>query len=102
MKPFEPVESLFGYLHEDWADDYANAWMAVDDFIRGQPRHAPLLKADVETLIKAYPSDLEFEDRLFDLGLRYRPAADGWTSERAWLLAVVDRVEEALHKSPAA
>jgi CdiI immunity protein len=102
MKSFEPIESLFGYLHEDWADDYADAWMAVEDFATGQPAEAPLLRGDVEALVKQYSSDPELEHRLFNLGLRYRPAADGWSSERVWLLAVADRVEQTLRRTPAA
>jgi hypothetical protein len=39
---------------------------------------------------------------LFRLGLGYRIQFHGWTSHRDWLLAVADRVDEVLRKSPAA
>lgn len=103
MNEFEALETLLGgYLHEDWADDYANAWQAVDDFTHAEPDHAPALRSDVEEVLKRCGSEAELELQLRRLGLAYRPAYDGWDSKRVWLLAVADRVEEVLRKSPAA
>jgi hypothetical protein len=103
MNEFAALETLLGgYLHEDWADDYADAWQAVDDFTHAQPDHAPALRADVQEVLARCESESELELQLHRLGLAYRPAWDGWASQRAWLLAVADRVEEILRKSPAA
>lgn len=91
-----PLENLVGYLHEDWADDYEDAWYAVEDFVQNEPADAPLLRADVESAISVSSTELQLEQRLFDAGLRYVPSDDGWHSHGQWLLAVADRVDELL------
>jgi hypothetical protein len=100
---YEALEQLLGgYLNEDWADDYADPWQAVDDFPRSQPSYALKLRREVGNIIRQYPSENALFARLLRLGLGYRIQAAGWTSHREWLLAVADRVEEILRKSPAA
>ena len=47
-------------------------------------------------------SEQEVVQTLRQLGIVYYPPGDGWVSYRAWLLAVAARVDENLHKSPAA
>ena len=93
---------LGGYLNEDWADDYADPWQAVDDFVHSQGSDAVNLRRAITDTIRQYPSQDALYARLLRLGLGYRIQADGWTSHRDWLLAVADRVDEILHKSPAA
>ena len=91
-----------GYLNEDWPDEYGDPWLAVDRFVLWEPDYAPLVRADVEQLVAACGSDDEIEKIMDRFGLGYAATTDGWSSYRAWLLAVADRVEEILRKSPAA
>jgi len=93
---------LGGYLHEDWADDYATARDAIDEFAHAEPDHAPAIRSEVNEVIRRFSSDAELKVQLRRLGLMYRIQFDGWTSHRDWLLAVADRVEEVLRTSPAA
>ena len=103
MKHFQALEQLFGaYLHEDWADDYADLWDAVDSFARRQPVHAPAVRGEVEQVLAACESEAALEECLERLGLIYYPPGAGWASHRAWLLAVADRVEQTLRRTPAA
>ncbi|MEO7260751.1 MAG: contact-dependent growth inhibition system immunity protein [Jatrophihabitantaceae bacterium] len=93
---------LGGYLNEDWTDEYADPWQAVDDFVQSQHSDALHLRHAIEDVIRQYPAEDALVARLLHLGLGYRIQADGWTSHRDWLLAIADRVEEVLRKSPAA
>ena len=103
MTDYEALEQLLGgYLNEDWADDYPDPWQAVDDFPPSQPSFALKLRREVEDIIRQYPAEDALDAQLTRLGLGYRIQVDGWTSHRAWLLAVADRVEKVLRKSPAA
>lgn len=100
---YEALEQLLGgYLNEDWADDYADPWQAVEDFPPSQGSYALRLRPEIEDIIRQYPSEDALFARLLRLGLGYRIQFHGWTSHRDWLLAVADRVDEVLRKSPAA
>jgi hypothetical protein len=90
------------YLHEDFVDLYGSAWGAVDSYVRDQPQLAPQLRGEITELLSTRKSEAEVEGALVDLGIVYLPTGDGWDSHRTWLLAVADRVEEILRKSPAA
>jgi hypothetical protein len=103
VNEFEALDTLLGgYLHEDWADDYQDAWRAVDDFVQSEPDYAPAIRADVDEVLARCGSEAELTLQLRKLGLAYYPASDGWVSKRTWLLVVADRVDQALRKSPAA
>lgn len=103
MTEYDVLEQfLGGYLNEDWADDYSDPWEAVDDFVHSQHDDALHLRDAIEDVIRQYPSEDALFKRLLRLGLGYRIQFHGWTSHRAWLLAVADRVDEILHTSPAA
>jgi hypothetical protein len=103
MKEFPALEQLFaGHLHEDWADDYVDFLHAIDAFVEGQPSYAPAAPAELSELLAACDSEAALEEALSDLGMDYYPLADGWGTYRAWLLAVAARLDEALHRSPAA
>jgi len=91
-----------GYLNEDWPDDYGDPWAAVEAFVRYEPSYAPSLRSDVEHLVAEQISDQDVEKRLGKFGLGYRPSTDGSIQYRTWLLEVADRVDELLHRSPAA
>jgi hypothetical protein len=90
------------YLHEDFADLYGSAGGAVDTYARNEPQHAPQLRSEITELLSTCKSESDLEKVLDDLGIGYLPTGDGWDSHRTWLLAVADRVDEILHKSPAA
>ena len=103
MKSWKALENLLGaYFNEDYVDLYGSASEAVDQFAQGQPESAPQLRGEITDLLRAYQSESDLEGALVDLGLDYLPTADGWDSHQAWLLAVADRVDEILHRSPAA
>jgi hypothetical protein len=91
-----------GYLNEDWPEDYGDPWAAVEAFVRYEPGYAPAVRSDVEQLVAEQISDREVEKRLAKFGLGYRPSVDGSIMYRTWLLDVADRVDELLHRSPAA
>ncbi len=99
----EALEALLvGYLHEDWADDYPDVWHAIDDYSTSNPTRARRLRADVDHVLERCHTENDTEDCLDRLGLTYHPPGAGWNSYRQWLVAVADRVDELLHKSPAA
>jgi hypothetical protein len=99
----EALEQLLGgYLNEDWPDEYADPWHAVDDFVQQEHIDAVKLRPEIEDILRQYPSEDALFACLLRLGLGYRIQFDGWTSHRDWLLAVADRVDEILRKSPAA
>jgi CdiI immunity protein len=103
MKSWEALECLLGgYFHEDFIDLYGSAWGAVDSYAQGQPDYAPQLRREITELLSTCKSEAELDSALVDLGTCYLPEADGWVSYRAWLLAVADRVDEILHRSPVA
>jgi hypothetical protein len=99
MKYPTPLETLIGaYFHEDWKDDYGDPWSAIDDFARGENQSADEIRDLVAETLQLYPTEAALDQYLFDIGLRYRIEADGWTSHRDWLLAVADRVDSILRE----
>lgn len=91
-----------GYLDQNWLDEYGDSWAAVEAFVRWEPDFAPLLHADVKTLLEHVHSDSEVEQRLAKFGLGFAATNVGWSSYSAWLQAVAERVAELLRRSPAA
>jgi hypothetical protein len=103
MKQCPALEQLFGgYLHEDWAEDYVDFLQATDAFVQHQPSSGPAVPGEIAQLLRECDSEAVLEERLDDLGLVYYPPGLGCNSYRTWLLAVADRVKEALSRSPAA
>lgn len=96
MRTLKSLDYLLGYLHEDWADDYPDVWSAIEDFALHDVDRATGLRTDIIEAIRRHPTEQGLDQYLFDVGLRYRIAADGWTSHRDWLLALADRVDEIL------
>lgn len=92
---------LAGYLSEDWDNDYSDPWAAVEDFVRSEPLHAPLVRRDIATLLQQTGSDADLHSRLRVLGLGYQPLNDEFNTYRQWLLAVADRVDQLLGQHPA-
>ena len=85
--------NLFGYLHEDWADDYDDVSDAIRAFALGEPEYAPLVRADIEATVDRCRTEVDLVRALRQLGLAYAPVADGWSSQRSWLLAVADDID---------
>src|SRR5947209_4608918 len=87
---------LAGYLHEDFPDDYGDAWGAVEAFALNEPEDPPRIRDDVTKLLATVSSEEEVRRVVLDdLGSYYLAEADGWTY-REWLQAVADRVDELL------
>jgi hypothetical protein len=103
MSDFEALDNLIGaYLYEDWYFDYGDPWVAVEAFTRDEPGYAPAVNADIRRAVALSKTDAELEDFLDKLGLGYDAVSAGWKSYGEWLLAVADRIDQLLHRSPAA
>jgi hypothetical protein len=103
MSELEALSILIGgYLDQNWLDEYGDLWVAVEAFVRWEPELAPLVHTDIEMLVEHAESDREVERRLATFGLGFAPTNAGWSSYGAWLRAVAERVDQILHKSPAA
>jgi hypothetical protein len=103
MSDLEALHHLMGaYLNEDWYLCYGDSWVAVEAFVRDEPEYAAAMTADIEQAVEESASDSDLEKRLDKFGLGYAATTAGWASYGAWLLAVADRVDEILHRSPAA
>ena len=103
MKQLNALHHLVGaYLHEDFVDVDGSAWGAIDSFAREEPEYAPRLSREIAGLLATRTSESELQSALDDLGICYLPTGDGWPDHRTWLLAVADRVDAILRKSPAA
>lgn len=98
------LEHLLGaYLHPDWRSDYPDSLAAVTDFARSEPESAPQFRLEVTALLARQMSESELREYLLtEMDAWYLPDGDGWSSCSAWLRAAVDRVEDILHKLPAA
>jgi hypothetical protein len=97
MTDFESLRLLLaGYLHEDFHDDYGDAWGAVDAFALNEPEDPPHVREDVTRLLATVSSEQEVRRIVLDdFGSCYLAEVDGWTY-REWLQAVADRVDEIL------
>jgi hypothetical protein len=103
MREFNALGTLIGgYLNEDWYLEYGDPWVAIERFVLWEPEYAPYVRADVTKLVTQCGSDEEVEHLMDKFGLGYDAPSAGWSSYRAWLLAVADRVDQILHTSPAA
>jgi hypothetical protein len=103
MRELDALGTLIGgYLNEDWYIDYGDPWAAVERFVLWEPDYAPSVRADVDKLMAQCGTDAEVERVMDKFGLGYAATTAGWASYGTWLIAVADRVDELLHKSPAA
>lgn len=103
MREFNSLGTLIGgYLNEDWYMEYGNPWSAIERFVLWEPDNAPHIRSDVDAVISQCGSDQDVEKVLDGFGLGYAATDVGWDSYGNWLLAVAERVEELLRKSPAA
>jgi hypothetical protein len=103
MRKLNALGTLIGgYLNEEWYLEYGDPWVAIERFVLWEPDYAPFIRADIEALTSQCVTDQDLETELDRFGLGYAATTAGWKSYGAWLLAVADRVDELLHKSPAA
>lgn len=84
---------LQAYLNQDWPDDYATVWDAVDEFKRSDPARVELLRREVAELIAEGRDEEGLKLLLVDeLGGEYWPPGDGSTFSD-WLLALKAALE---------
>lgn len=81
MSTMDGLAALFGYLHQDWADDYDNVWEAVSAFKRDEVvatiEDACRQLAELE---RAAPSENDLRDLIVvRMGSGYWPPGDGYT-----------------------
>lgn len=97
MTQYPTLDYFFGvYMHQDWCDDYADEWAAVDAFISEGPAEDPgLFRAEVALLLAQDPSEEEVRDLLLDeFGAAAMVENRGW-NYRDWLQALADHVAKA-------
>src|SRR4051812_37437691 len=77
-----------GYLNEDWPDEYADEWVALDEYLRDNPHSASGFSPEVQALLVENASEGELRKVLFDdLGCAYSAERAGW-KYRDWLQAM--------------
>ncbi|MFL6164050.1 MAG: contact-dependent growth inhibition system immunity protein [Jatrophihabitantaceae bacterium] len=98
MTEYPTLWHFFGvYLYEDWPDDYADEWAAVDGFIAdGPPEDPQLFRAEIAALLAEHPTEEEVRKIVLDdLGSYYLVEVRGWTY-RDWLQALSDHAAKSL------
>ncbi|MFL6162930.1 MAG: contact-dependent growth inhibition system immunity protein [Jatrophihabitantaceae bacterium] len=79
-----------GYLNEDWPDEYANEWAAVDAFARDAPAKVDAFRSEIAALLAEHPMEEDVRKLVFDdLASCYLAEVDGW-KYRDWLKALSD------------
>jgi CdiI immunity protein len=85
-----------GYLNEDWPDEYADEWVALDEYLRDNPHSASGFSPEVQALLVENASEGELRKVLFDdLGCAYSAERAGW-KYRDWLQAMSAHVAKAI------
>jgi hypothetical protein len=93
---FELSQFFGGYLNEDWPDDYADEWAALDDYLRGSPGVAPAFCKEAQALLDEHLSEEELSRVIFyDFGCAFSAEVAGW-KYRDWLKALSDYVAKAV------
>lgn len=87
---------LAGYLNQDWSDEYPNEWVALDEYLRGDPAAFPAFCLEIQAVLADHSSELEVRDLIFgEMRCAYLAEVDGWTY-RAWLQALSDHAARAI------
>jgi hypothetical protein len=75
-----------GYLNQDWPEDFATVWDAVDTFRSDEgPDTAAAARGEVTSLLAAAHSDDDLRHLLVEqLGCGYWPPGDGLTLADGW------------------
>jgi hypothetical protein len=85
-----------GYLNQDWPDEYADEWAALDDYLRGNPDSASRFCPEAQALLDEHLSEEELSTVLFhDYACGYSAEVDGW-KYRDWLKALSDHAAKAV------
>ncbi len=85
-----------GYLNQDWPDEYADEWAALEEYLSDNPRGATGFCPEIQALLEEHPDEGELRRMLFqELGCAYSAEVDGW-KYRDWLQALSDHVEKAI------
>lgn len=98
MTQYPTLEHFFGgYMHQDWRDDYADEWAAVDGFIAdGPPEDPELFRAEIALLLNRHSSEKEIRKIVLDdLDSNYLADVSGW-KYRDWLQALSDHAAKAI------
>lgn len=98
MTKYPTLERFFGaYLHQDWRDDYADEWAAVDGFIAdGTPEDPEFFRAEVALLLAQHADEEEVRNIVLDdLDSNYLADVSGW-KYRDWLQALSDHAAKAI------
>jgi hypothetical protein len=76
---------MAAYFHQDWFDEYGGSWQAaVEDFARRETSRVEGAVAELSTLTRTTPTDVELVEALDALGSFYW-AGDDPAAYRAWL-----------------
>jgi hypothetical protein len=95
--PYPTLDAFFGgYMHQDWRDDYADEWAAVDAFVAEGPAEAPgLFRSEIAMLLTQHPTEDEVRRVVLDdLDSYYLADVSGW-KYRDWLQALSDHAAKA-------
>jgi len=85
-----------GYLNEDWPDEHADEWAALDAYLRDNPHGASGFSSQIQALLAENLNDEELRRVLLhDLACAYSAEVTGWRY-RDWLQALSDHAEKAI------
>ena len=97
MTDYPMLRHFFGaYMHQDWQDDYADEWAAVDGFLAdGPPENIQRFRTEIAALLAEHPVEDEVRRIVLDdLDSCCLVEVDGWTY-RDWLKALSDHAAKA-------
>ena len=77
------------YFHQDWDLDGTED-QVIDAFLAGEPQFASLVAGEIETVLRAHPTERHLEQLLDDLGGSYRPDST-MGSYQEFLTRIVER-----------
>ena len=85
-----------GYMHQDWRDDYADEWAAVEGFARDAPAKVEVFRSEIAALLSAHPMEEDVRKVVLDdLDSYYLVDVNGW-KYRDWLQAMSDHAAKAV------
>jgi hypothetical protein len=87
---FNLFQFFGGYLGQDWPDEYANEWDALDDYLRENPVSASRFCPEAQALLDEHLSEEELHRFIsYDLACAFAAEVGGW-KYRDWLQALSD------------
>lgn len=97
MTKYPNLRQYFGgYLNQDWRDDYADEWAALEDYLRDNPSGANGFCPEAQALLSEHDSEQEVRTIILDeLWCAYLAEAHGWRY-RDWLRALSDYAAKAI------